>query len=181
MKGKSINRRQFLQTSGYAVAGAAAIGSGAVVIAADGAWALSTTTLDQHAAMTLLRVSRMLFPHDFLGDQYYAKVVEALDAQAANDPAMATQIRDGIAALDSTRDGIAFLDLSDGYAEDAIGSIEGTPFFGTMRGATINNLYGNPLVWRFFGYEGSSWQQGGYLHRGFDDAGWLDAIIESEA
>ena len=180
MKGKSINRRQFLQTSGYAVAGAAAIGSGAVVIAADGAWALSTTTLDQHTAVTLLRLSRTLFPHEFLADQYYVAVVEALDGQAAGDPALATQIKDGVAALDGAF-GIPFVELSEGYAEDAVKGIEDTAFFGTMRGATINNLYGNPLVWRFFGYEGSSWQQGGYLHRGFDDAGWLDAIIESEA
>jgi hypothetical protein len=29
------------------------------------------------------------------------------------------------------------------------------------------------LVYRFFGFEGSSVEQGGYIHRGFDDIGWL--------
>ena len=46
-------------------------------------------------------------------------------------------------------------------------------FFSTVRTATINNLYTNPLVYRFFGFEGSSVEHGGYIERGFDDIGWL--------
>jgi hypothetical protein len=42
-----------------------------------------------------------------------------------------------------------------------------------MRSATINNLYNNPLVYRLFGFEGSSVEYGGYIERGFDDIGWL--------
>jgi hypothetical protein len=34
-------------------------------------------------------------------------------------------------------------------------------------------LYNNPLVWQAFGYEGASFDHGGYLERGFDDLGWL--------
>src|ERR1700681_4751865 len=37
---------------------------------------------------TLLVVARQLFPHDRLGDQYYAVVVDSLDKQAAGDPAL---------------------------------------------------------------------------------------------
>jgi hypothetical protein len=29
------------------------------------------------------------------------------------------------------------------------------------------------LVYRFFGFEGSSVEHGGYIDRGFDDIGWL--------
>ena len=32
-----------------------------------------------------------------------------------------------------------------------------------MRTATINNLYTNPLVYRYFGFEGSSVEYGGYI------------------
>jgi hypothetical protein len=46
-------------------------------------------------------------------------------------------------------------------------------FFTTIRTATINNLYTNSLVYRFFGFEGSSVEHGGYINRGFDDIGWL--------
>jgi len=30
-------------------------------------------------------------------------------------------------------------------------------------------------VWSKFGYEGSSWEQGGYINRGFNDVTWADS------
>ena len=53
--------------------------------------------------------------------------------------------------------------------------MEGTPFFQTVRGALIgaDGPYNLPDVWKKFGYQGSSWQLGGYLSRGFDDIAWL--------
>jgi len=62
MKRKGMNRRQFLHTSGLAAAGVAAVASGAVLIAPDGAWALQLHALDEHAARTLLVMSRRLYP-----------------------------------------------------------------------------------------------------------------------
>ena len=50
--------------------------------------------------------------------------------------------------------------------------IETTPFFGLVRGHTVVALYNNEVLWSDFGYQGSSWQEGGYLQRGFQDAGW---------
>ena len=58
---------------------------GTIIFAPDYAWALSTTAIDAHTAQTLLVMARQLFPHDRLGDQYYAAVVDALDKQAASD------------------------------------------------------------------------------------------------
>ena len=52
-------------------------------------------------------------------------------------------------------------------------SMEKTDFFQFMYGETINGLYGNPEIWKIFGYEGSSVEYGGYLGRGFDDIAWL--------
>ena len=51
--------------------------------------------------------------------------------------------------------------------------MDGTPFFGAVRGDIVVSLYNNPLAWRHFGYEGPSFDDGGYLERGFDDIGWL--------
>ncbi len=56
---------------------------------------------------------------------------------------------------------------------EAIEAMDGTPFFATVRGDIVVSLYNNPLVWRHFGYEGASFDDGGYLERGFDDIGWL--------
>ena len=68
---------------------------------------------DAHTAQTLLVMARQLFPHDRLGDQYYAAVVEAVDKQAASDAALGKLLTDGVARLDAAR-GIAWVQLSDG-------------------------------------------------------------------
>jgi hypothetical protein len=34
-------------------------------------------------------------------------------------------------------------------------------------------LYDSAEVWDLLGYEGPSFDKGGYLHRGFDDLDWL--------
>ena len=172
MSRKHFSRRQFLQSSGVAAAGVAAVAGGAMIVGPNSAWALSTSTLDVHQAETLLVMARHLFPHDMLGNQYYAKVVDALDQQAAGDAGVKSQLTAGIADLDSAM-GIAFVRLSEGNQLKALKQIEGSGFFGAVHGATVNNLYGNPLVYRHFGFEGSSVEHGGYLERGFDDIGWL--------
>jgi hypothetical protein len=169
---KAINRRQFMQTSGAAAAGVAAVASGAVLIAPDGAWAMSLSTLDAHEAATLLVMSRQIFPHPDLGDMYYAKVVSDLDQKAKADAAVAAELKGGVAALDKAM-GIAWSDLSWGNQLAVLTTMENTPFFQTVRGAALVSIYNNPLVWRHFGYEGASFPFGGYIHRGFDDLEWL--------
>jgi len=170
---KGVSRRQFLQNSGATAAGLAA--AGGIVFGPDHAWALSTKTLDAHTAETLLGVARAMFPHDRLGDQYYAAVVEKLDAAATGDPALRSLIADGVARLDAAR-GMPWLKLSEGGRTAALKSLEATEFFAAVRTQTVDGLYGNPLVYRYFGYEGSSVEYGGYLERGFDDIGWLPKI-----
>ncbi len=172
METHSRRRRDFLRETGLVVAALTA--GGPVIFRPGSSWALSTTALDQHTAATLLAMARELFPHDRLGEQYYAAVVEAMDKQAASDAALRKLLADGVAQMDAAH-GMPWLQLSEGGRIAVLKSVETTPFFATMRTATINNLYGNPLVYRYFGYEGSSVEYGGYIYRGFDDIGWLPA------
>src|SRR5206468_3639460 len=123
-------------------------------------------------AQTLVVMARQMFPHERLGDQYYASVIDAVDKQSASDPALRKLLADGVARLDGAR-GLPWVQLSNGARIAVLKSMEGSEFFSTMRTATINNLYTNPLVYRFFGFEGSSVEHGGYVNRGFDDIGWL--------
>ncbi len=171
MSNTGMNRRQFLQTSSLAAAGAAVVASGSVLMASDGAWALELSALNGHQGATLLRMSRQLYPHASLGDVYYAGVVEALDSGAKGDAGLAGLLKDGVAQLDAAK-GVKWLELSDGYQLEVLRSIESTPFFQKIRGTTVVTLYNNPLVWRHFGYEGPSYEFGGYLERGFDDMSW---------
>ena len=173
MSRKGMNRRQFLQTSSYATAGAAAAASGATLIASDGAWALELSTLSEHDGKTLLAMSRQLYPHDTLADMYYAGVVSALDGEAKGNAELAGMLKDGVAELDAAR-GVAWIELSDGYQLEVLKERESSPFFQKVRGTIIVALYNNPLVWRHFGYEGASFEYGGYIDRGFDDLAWLE-------
>ncbi len=172
MSKKGMNRRQFLQTSSLAVAGTAVAGSAGVIFDPTEARAIPTTTLDKHTAVTLAKMCRHLYPHEAIGDASYAKIVEELDKKAKADPDFARLLQEGVTSLEAVYL-VKWLDLSDGYKLKALKSIEPTPFFQTVRESIVTGLYNQPLVWRHFGYEGSSWGSGGYLKRGFDDIDWL--------
>src|ERR1700730_16221588 len=101
MKANPPNRRDCLCSTGFVTVGLATGGS--IIFAPDYAWALSTTAIDAHAAQTLLVMARQLFPHDRLGDQYYAAVVAAVDKQAASDAALHKLLADGVVWLDGAR------------------------------------------------------------------------------
>jgi hypothetical protein len=168
-----LDRRRFLQRSGAAVL---VTGAGGVTMFRDpgGAWAMTLSHLDAQGADTLLRLARVLYPHDQLGDMYYAVVVEALDAEARDDEATATLLDEGLLRLDGEL-GVPFTALSEGTRTNLVEKMIGDPFIQKVRGTTVVQLYNNKLVWRHFGYEGSSAEHGGYLTRGFQDLGWLDA------
>jgi hypothetical protein len=172
----AMNRRRFLESSSHLAVGAAAMAAagGAVMVAPHGAWA-ATRIISASQAASLVVMARHLFPHDALGDQYYATAVEVLDEKAADDSELAAQLVEGVARLDRAM-GIPFLKLSAGNQLKVIEAIEGTPFFNTVRSATLGALYTNDVVARSFGFEGSSVEYGGYIERGFNDLGWLPAL-----
>ena len=173
MSDKGISRRQFLRRGGGAIASAAAVSSGTATLVAPGkTWAAGLSNLDEHQAETLLQVTRQMFPHNTLADEYYAKFVETLDADPAKDEGTAKALKEGVAALDSAM-GIKWVDLSTGAQLDVLTKLQEMPFFQTVRGNAVGRLYNNPLVWRHFGYEGASAEQGGYISRGFNDLSWL--------
>ena len=172
---KKVSRRTFIQ--GSATAGVA-VGASSVVINTNESWALSTEVLSSDTAQSLLAMARHLYPHDFLGDQYYAQIVSDLDEQAKNDSSLAEKLENGVKELSKVIEGdrtydISFKDQSSGLQLQNLKRIDGNDFFETVRGATMNGLYGNPRVAAFFGWEGSSVEHGGYINRGFDDIGWL--------
>ena len=137
------------------------------------ALAANLSALDAAQAKEMLAMTRQLFPHDKLGDEYYWVVVEAIDKDMAGSPELATRIRDGLVQLNQAAGGdFATADTDKQVA--AIKKLEGTPFFADMLNKTQFNFYNNKAVWSKFGYEGSSWEKGGYIDRGFNDVKWTD-------
>lgn len=175
MSEQGMNRREFLENSGRAAAGVvvvAASGGATMLMAPDGAWAMTLETLSGQDGATLLKALRVIYPHDSLGDEYYAKVVEALDQDAKGNVDTARMLKAGIAGLDQAYR-IPYVELSEGNQYRALEVIQDSEFFQTVRFKTIAVLYNDPQVWQAFGYEGASFDEGGYIERGFDDLGWL--------
>jgi hypothetical protein len=79
---------------------------------------------------------------------------------------------EGVAGLDSAMS-LKWVDLSEGSQLKILTGMQDGAFFQKVRGQAVVSLYNNPLAWRHFGYEGPSYEYGGYLHRGFDDLKWL--------
>ena len=126
---------------------------------------------DTLAAMT--RLARLLYPHDAVPDSVYAEVLDqALSATAGSNGSFARTLTAAEAALDAHGDG-DFIFLDETTQIEALRAVEHEGFFAAIQSAVGFRLYNHPAVWRHIGYEGPSWQQGGYLHRGAGEIDWL--------
>lgn len=168
-----LDRRTFLRLAGGAAAAATMMSAGVSLVPLSteaGLWGLELKALNEHEAMTLLRVARRIFPHRTLADVYYAGVVKGLDEDAQKSADTARLLKDGVAALDRAV-GVKWIDLSPGYQ---FATLQGQPkLLDAVKGKAVVAIYNDARVWRHFGYEGPSFQYGGYLHRGFNDLNWL--------
>ena len=164
-------RRDFLKGSGILM-GTLASGSLVASLAPSHAWALELKTLTTAEGETIMAMGRVLYPHAKLPDAVYALLSKALDGKAAGDAAAAKTLRDGIAQLNQKAGG-AFGKAGAGKKLEIVKGMEGTPFFGMVRGECITALYDNDMAYAVFGYPGSAWEKGGYITRGFQDLKWL--------
>lgn len=165
-----LTRRALLARS---VAVGALVVTGAGFIAApNAAWALEVTVISEHQMATLLQMARDIYPHDKVGDRFYAVAVKGYDAEDKK-----ALVEEGVAALDAAAQAAGHADYASvGWEEDRVKILQGmedTAFFQTVRGGLVTGLYNQKEVWPIFGYEGESFSKGGYIERGFDDIDWL--------
>jgi hypothetical protein len=168
-----LTRRTFIRASGVAGVTVYVLLSGPAWVGPRIALAADLVTLNSTQAKAMLAMARQLFPHDKLGDEYYWVVVESLDKDMAASPELAARIRDGLAKLNEAAGGdFTALDADKQIA--AMNKLEETAFFSDMLNKTQFYFYNNKAVWPKFGYEGSSWENGGYINRGFNDVKWTE-------
>jgi hypothetical protein len=122
---------------------------------------------DKHA---LLRMARLLYPHQQLSDEVYETALQFSSANTKN-PSTIEALERGAELLDVAGEGNWL--AADREAQiDALKSIDESEFFVTVQEAVRTQLYGNPEVWELIGYPGPSAPLG-YIDRGFDDIDWL--------
>jgi len=167
----ALTRREFLKGAGI-LTGTLAASSILTALAPSRAWALELKTLTSSQGDALLQMGKVLYPHKGLPDAVYALLAKDLDGAAGKDPKTAQMLAEGIASLDKAAVG-SFVTVSDAKKLEAVKSLEGTPFFSTVRGQCIPSLYNNDMAFAHFGYPGGSWDKGGYINRGFNDLKWL--------
>jgi hypothetical protein len=166
-----LTRRSMLRGSGVLM-GTLAAGSPLALLAPSTVWAVELKTLSKAEGAALLQMGRVLYPHQKLPDAVYALLAKDLDADAAKSADTAKMLREGVAALDKAAGG-SFVKAKPAAKAAAVKSMEGQPFFGTVRGKCITSLYDNDMAYKVFGYPGSAWEKGGYITRGFQDLKWL--------
>ncbi|HEU5483519.1 MAG TPA: hypothetical protein VFU98_01330 [Microlunatus sp.] len=124
--------------------------------------------LTERQAALLLRMLRVAYPHPDFPDAPYERTAKAVQEAGLTD----SVLLDGLDDLDARADG-DFLALDDQRATAVLEQIDTTDFFRRVHATTVVALYDDHEVWDLLGYEGSSFEKGGYLERGFDDLDWL--------
>ena len=166
-----LARREFLKGSGL-LFGSLVTGTLLAGLAPSTAWALELKKLSTAQGEALMAMGRVLYPHQKLPDTVYALLAKDLDGKAAGDAATAKMMTDGIAWLNKSAGG-NFAKASAVQREEIVRGMEGTAFFGAVRGQCVTSLYDNDMAYAVFGYPGSAWEKGGYITRGFQDLKWL--------
>lgn len=170
-----LSRRELL-ARGVGIGGSLLIGSG-FVAAGSAAWAMEVKALEPQTMATLVQMARDIFPHDRFGDELYALAVKGHDDKAATDAAFKLMLEEGVAGLDTAAKVMGHPNyVATGWEAERVEmlrAIEDSEFFQTIRGGLVVGLYNQKAVWDHLGYEGASFDKGGYLDRGFDDVDWL--------
>jgi len=172
---RGMTRRELL-SSGVTVSAALVAGGGFIAHSTE-SWAMETTGLKPETMATILQVARDTYPHDRIADANYAIAIKGHDEAAAEDPEFAEMMESGVRLLDALarRKGNPGY-LATGWESDRVAllqMVEDKPFFQTIRGGLVVGLYNQKDIWGQFGYEGASFEEGGYIDRGFDDIAWL--------
>jgi hypothetical protein len=124
------------------------------------------------AHQVITRLLRVTYPHDAFPDGPYERTAAAVEEAARSDADHNRALVQGLAGLDRAAGG-DFLSLDDQAAEQLLRDRSDEFFFRRIRSTAVVALYDDQEVWGLLGYEGPSYDKGGYVDRGFDDLDWL--------
>jgi len=171
MKELTNSRRRFL-IAAIALSGLASIPIRPSVLRLGQAWAQSVHGISRSTSDAMVRMARLLYPHDAISDEVYAAVLDQVLASMAGDESFAEMLGTAEEALNAQQTA-DFTELNEQAQIAAMQAIEGMDLFGAIQSAVRSKLYNHPAVWVHLGYDGPSFAKGGYLHRGSGNIDWL--------
>jgi hypothetical protein len=124
------------------------------------------------ARTALVRLLRVAYPHPRFPDGPYERTADEIISQIDASLWHRLALTRGLESLDAAAGG-DFAGLDDESALALLHGIADAQFFVFVRGVAVVSLYNDPETWALLGYEGSSYEHGGYIDRGFDDLDWL--------
>jgi hypothetical protein len=136
------------------------------------AWAESGGEVDPAVRDAMVRMARLLYPHEALPDDVYAGVLEQALADVAAGAAFATQLDEAAAALNA-QSGNPWRDLDTAAQIEIMQGIEDEAFFAAIQNQVRAGIYMGAAYWKHVGYPGPSKDFGGYLRRGAGEIDWL--------
>lgn len=158
----SQERRRFL-VAAVTLTGAAVVGPS--LILSSQAWAGGN-----HDA--LVRVVRLMYPHEAISDAVYAEVLDQAMAMVASDKDFEAMLADASKQLDDSAAG-NFMTASPEAQLAALQAVQDQPYFAGIQAAVSNRLYSHEGSWDMLNYGGPSYPHGGYIDRGAGDIDWL--------
>ena len=171
MNQKQLARRRFVVAI-MALSGAAGAALNPQLSLLSRAWAESPEQPDEKVLAAMVRMARLLYPHDALSDEVYAGILDRSLSDVAAGAAFAGQLDAAAAALDAHAGG-NWRDLDVAAQVEAMRGIETEAFFVAIQATVQFGVYNDPEFWKHVGYPGPSKGFGGYLHRGAGDIDWL--------
>ena len=142
---------------------------------------LNAMEFSDEAKRVLVKILTTAFPHKNFPPGPYERMADQLITMADESPWFRMKLIQGVETIDASADR-KFSELSYEDAVAALKKVERTEFFSFIRRMTILTMYEDEEVWSSVGYEGPSFDKGGYIDRGFNDLDWLPEprIEESE-
>ena len=172
MHNAAFDRRRFIVAAiTFVGVGAGAVGP--LGLRVGRAWAQGGAGLDPSTKSAMVRMARLLFPHNAIADDVYADVIDEALTSTAADASFAGTLRQAEATLDGQS---TFVELDEASQLAALRAVEGTDFFSAIHVAVRSRFYNHPAVWKHLGYGGPSFAQGGYLNRGAGEVDWLAEV-----
>lgn len=133
---------------------------------------LNQMEFTEHARRVLVRIIKVAFPHETVPDGPYERMADKLITMADDATWFRIRLLQGVETLNTSAGG-DFTALEGSAALAALKQVQHTDFFDYIRRTTVLEMYEDEEVWEALGYEGPSYDRGGYIDRGFDDLDWL--------